>query len=84
MDCACVRCFLKISLEPYFVTAVNYGFKTLVDICKIVDRLLLTLKSHQNVIQNLVKILNSAPSIFRHSKLNPAMHWSLFILWVVN
>lgn len=64
-------------------TAGNYGFKTLVNICKIVDWLLPTLKSHWNDIQNPVKILNSAPSIFHHSKLNIAMHWNLFTIWVV-
>ena len=72
---ACVA-FFKMSLEPYFANSRKYGFITLVDICKIVDRLLPTLESHQNVIYHpaAVKIFISALKVYRR----------FFTLWVVN
>ena len=46
----CVRSYLKMSeLFKILQTAGNYGFKTLEDICEILDRFLPTLKSYPNV-----------------------------------
>ena len=45
-----------LELLKMLKTAGNYGFKTLADTCEIVDRLLPTLKSPQNLIHSPVTI----------------------------
>ena len=78
-ECACVRCFFKMAdffeLFKMLQTAGSYGFKTLVDTCDIVYRILSTLQNQQHIMYSPLTIANSQAAAFLTLRARLGWQW---------